>query len=88
MVKEWSNAQRKLGISRSRGVILNEILTLDLSDQSPLFDENLTSEPDKNTLVSALEKYRSTIKYNFTKKKKQQKAIKRQQQGDFICQEV
>ena len=62
-VEEWRTTQRKMVIARSRGVSWNELLTYDVSDQIPPFDESITAEPGKHTLVSALKTFcqQSTI---------------------------
>ena len=56
-VEEWRTTQRKMVIARSRGVSWNELLTYDVSDQIPPFDESITAEPGKHTLVSALKTF-------------------------------
>lgn len=67
-MKEWSSAKKKLDISRSRGVSLNEILTYDIPDQSSLCDGNLAAEQDKRTLYSiCIGKTSCKIDYNFIK---------------------
>ena len=53
--------------SKSRGIPLTELLTHDLTTQSPLFDGDFIPKPDKYTFVKELEKNLEGINDNFEK---------------------
>ena len=65
-MKELNEAQRNIGIVRSRGVPLPELLHYDLITDSSLFDGDFTTKPGKHIFVTELEiriiKY---VEFNF-----------------------
>ena len=65
---------------------LNEILTYDLSDQSPVFDGRFRVKPDKHSLVSAFEKLLSRIDHKFIKNCNQKKTHLKNSFVDFMSQ--
>ena len=56
LVKDVSNCQKMIDISRSRGITMTEILHHDLFNFNPLFEGDDTYKPDKHILTKELEK--------------------------------
>ena len=54
--KDIASAQKNIDISKLRKMSLQDIYSCDFFNNSPLFDGNITTKPDKAQLVSELEK--------------------------------
>lgn len=54
--KKMGESQRNIDIARSREIPLREILTYEHTGDSILFDRDITTKPDKGTLIKDLEK--------------------------------
>ena len=64
--KDIGKSQRKIDISKAKGYDTKEILTYDCLTENMLFDGRSTSKPDKEALVTELEKTLNKEEYSFS----------------------
>ena len=63
--KTFGQAQRQMDIAQSGGIPLKEILTFEHCGESLLFIGEITTKPDKSSLVKELEKFLEPSDYHF-----------------------
>ena len=59
--------QKEIDMARSRGIAMSELLKHDLVEESPLFDENDMTKPQKHIMIQELEKQLEKDDYAFDK---------------------
>ena len=75
IIKKVANAQKQIDVARARGFTMKEILSFDHLISNILFDEDLTTKPNKSELVKQLEKKLSSVETTVSSDDKLRKAL-------------